>query len=320
MKFLSKIFIFISIFIIVGFFQITSINAQEEVISNLNITTIDSGDKNRNNDLKKLWDENFFKATYSWAKWINYFLVRVAKDLKNLFFILATLYLFIIVIKLLYTWDSEEGFTKFKKWVIWTSIGIFVMQAAYSYVKTLYDKDVWQNLAFNLIDNIVNPLIWMLEIFASVIFLLMAIIAFYQLITANWNEETIKKWKMTIVYAIIWFILIKLAKVIVEWVYWKLNCDNNIWWVLVYNTNNCLDIAEIDWFTKILLQIINWTNSFVALVVVLMIIYAWVLTLTSGGDEEKLKKAKKSLIYIAIWLFILAANYLILIFFIEPKI
>jgi hypothetical protein len=33
------------------------------------------------------------------------------------------------------------------------------MQAAYSYVKTLYDKDIGQNLAFNLIDNIVNPII-----------------------------------------------------------------------------------------------------------------------------------------------------------------
>jgi hypothetical protein len=33
----------------------------------------------------------------------------------------------------------------------------------------------------------------MLEIFASVVFLLMAIIAFYQLITSNGNEETAKK-------------------------------------------------------------------------------------------------------------------------------
>jgi len=319
MKFISKILIFF--ILVISFWSIWIWTTQTYAVNeNLNISTIDSGNKNRIPELKKLKNDNFFGATYSWAKWTYSLLVRVAKDLKNLFFVLATLYLFIIVIRLLYTWDSEEWFTKFKKWVIWTSVWIFVMQWAYSYVKTLYDKDVWQTLAFNFIDNIVNPLIWMLEIFASVIFLLMAIIAFYQLITANGNEETTKKWKMTIVYAIIWFILIKLAKVTVEWVYWKINCDNDIAWVLSDNSITCLDKAEIDWFAKILLEIINWTNSFIALVVVLMIIYAGVQAMTSWWDEEKLKKAKKSLIFIFIWLLILATNYLILVFFIEPKI
>jgi Na+/proline symporter len=147
----------------------------------------------------------------------------------------------------------------------------------------------------------------------------MAIIAFYQLITSNGNEETAKKWKMTIFYAIIWFVLIKVAKLIVEWVYWTLNCNNKLWGILSSNTVNCVDKAEVTWFAKTILEIINWMNWFVWLVVVIMIIYAGVQVLTSAWDEEKMKKAKKSIIYIAIWLFILMANYLILTFFIKPE-
>ncbi len=305
---------FLSIWISTNIINIVS------AADNLNISVIDSWNKNRNKLLNQFkWESDFFWATYSWTKWIYWLMFRIAKDLKNLFFVLATLYLLIIIIKLLYSWENEEWFTKFKKWIIWTSVWIFVTQAAYAYTKTLYDKDIWQSLAFNLIDNIINPLIWMLEIFASVVFLLMAITAFYQLITANGNDETAKKWKMTIVYAIIWFILLKLAKIIVEWVYWKLNCNNKIWGLISTNTQNCIDKANVTWFASTLLQIINWANWFIWLVVVLMIIYAWTQILTSWWDDEKMKKAKNAIIYIFIWLLLLAMNYLILTFFITPK-
>jgi len=46
-----------------------------------------------------------------------------------------------------------------------------------------------------------------------------------------------------------------------------------------------------------------------------MIIYAGAQIIFSNGDEEKIKKAKTSLIYIVIGIFILMVNYLILTFF-----
>jgi hypothetical protein len=57
-------------------------------------------------------------------------------------------------------------------------------------------------------------------------------------------------------------------------------------------------------------------NSFVWIIVILMIIYAWFTVLTWAWDEEKLKRAKTSILYIAIWILILIINYLILTFFI----
>jgi len=36
--------------------------------------------------------------------------------------------------------------------------------------------------------------------------------------------------------------------------------------------------------------VINWLNSFVAIVVMIMILYAGAQIMLSGGDEEKIKK------------------------------
>jgi hypothetical protein len=47
--------------------------------------------------------------------------------------------------------------------------------------------------------------------------------------------------------------------------------------------------------------------------------YAWSLVLLSAWDEEKLKKAKSMILYVAIWVLLLAFNYLILTFFIVPE-
>ena len=59
------------------------------------------------------------------------------------------------------------------------------MQLAFSFVLTLYAKSIGEQLAFDLITNIINPLIGLMEFFASLVFLAMAILAFYRMVTAN---------------------------------------------------------------------------------------------------------------------------------------
>jgi multisubunit Na+/H+ antiporter MnhB subunit len=70
---------------------------------------------------------------------------------------------------------------------------------------------------------------------------------------------------------------------------------------------------------QLIIRVINWMNGFVAIIVLLMIIYAWAQILLSAWDEEKIKKWKQALIYIAIGLFVLAINFLILTFFLRPE-
>jgi intracellular septation protein A len=60
-------------------------------------------------------------------------------------------------------------------------------------------------------------------------------------------------------------------------------------------------------------------NSFVGIIVIIMIMYAGA-TLLFGGDEEKFKKAKNTILYIVIGIAILVLNYFILTFFIKPEV
>jgi hypothetical protein len=118
---------------------------------------------------------------------------------------------------------------------------------------------------------------------------------------------------MTILYALIWFIVVKLAGKIVSTVYWKINCKDNDFYY-VYDV--CELEGEIDWFARMIVMVVKWMNSFVWILTILVIIYVWAQLLFSNWDTEKLKKAKMSILYVAIWIAVLVLNYLILTFII----
>lgn len=264
-------------------------------------------------DLKN-WDSDFWIQEW-WQKGLYNSIITIARDLKNLFFLIAWVYFLILVIRLLFAEKSEDEVWNFKKWVIWISVWIIVTQVSYYLVNILFDKDVSTNLASEFIDIIINPIITLLETAASFFFIAIMIYAFYKIVTSNWDSEKFKSWIMSVIYAAIWFIIVKISKTLVDTIYWKVECS---WWNGIYCTDT-VNQENLSWFANMIVNIISWLNSFVWIVVILMIIYAWVLVLTSAWDEEKLKKAKSIIIYIAIGLLVLVMNYLILTFFILPE-
>lgn len=156
------------------------------------------------------------------------------------------------------------------------------MQLALAFAQMLFDRGVSAGLAINFFENLVMPMVELIRLLASVFFIAMAIYAFYRLVTANGNEEAIKSGKMTIVYALIGFILVKIAQTIVEAFYGRVACNNGI--------NGCSNSLDISAGANIILNIIKWMNGFVAIAVLIMILYAGVQILLSGGEEEKVKK------------------------------
>ena len=320
MNIIKKLSIIILIIFSFGF-SINQTNAASTTV-NKNLNNLNWGKNNvTNNKLDNFWkwDDRFFWINTTWWKGLFYTLVNIAQSLKNLFFFLATVFYLIIAIKLIAAEKTEEEVSKFKKWIIWITLWLMIMQIAYSYVITLYANSIWEQLAFDLITNIINPFIWLMEVLASFFFIAIAIFAFYRMVTANWKEEEITRAKMSILYAIMWFILLKLSKVIVEWVYWKLECHSStIAWFDVA-TISCIWWKNTNGLTWNILQIINWMNSFIWIVTVLLIIWTWFNILFSAWDEEKIKKAKSTIIYIGIGLLLLVINYLLLTFFILPE-
>lgn len=285
------------------------INASDKTTDE-NISTTDWGRKwdIRNKQLDEFaWEDDWLiNNKNSWEKWVFNLWLNIAESIKELFFWIATIYLMIVTIKLLFAENTEEESSKFKKWVLWTTIWIIIMQWAFAFQATLFGDEFWEKKAFDFIGNIVNPLVGTMEILASVFFMWIAIASFYTLITAWWDEERVKKWRQTIIHAILWFFVIMFARIIVEWTYWKIKG-----WQLVE-----ADATSLVWY---ILNIINWLNWFVAIIVILLIIFTWGKIMISKWDEEVIKKAKSSIIWIIIWMFILVTNWFILTIFLVPE-
>ncbi len=258
------------------------------------------------------WNEFFYVWT-TWEKWIKNLLLNIARDLRVIVFAFVLLIGLILVIKLIFWENTEEEQKKLKMWILWASIWIMVMQIAFSVYKILFDREIWSPLARSLSERVIEPFTEMLMLFASFIFIIMWIYAFYKIVTAGWDDDKVSKWKTIIFQAIIWFIVIKFADIVV-----KNTFNPDCGWGGIfqyYGTNICENVTEN---AKIITTLLNWINTFLAIIIVLMIMYAGFLVLTSSGDSEKHDKAKKILLYVWIGLLILFASYLILTFFLRP--
>lgn len=290
-------------------------------VDNVNIWNPSDSNKIENKLLNKLRTEEDITVWKKWEASILSLLLTIAKDVKAILYILSGLFFLILVIKLIFSSNTEEEVWKFKKWIIWISLWIVVMQMSFFVINILYAKDIWWDLAYSASKNLINPIIKFLETSASFLFLLIAIYAFYTIITANWEEEKVKTWKMSIFYWLIWFLVIKLAKDLVSATYWKVNCEKSTFLnIFTINWNNCSSSNDLSWVNDIIINIINWMNGFIWIVVVIMIIYAGAQVIFWAWNDDNLSKAKKSILYIIIWLIILTLNYFILTFFFLPEV
>ncbi|USN57909.1 MAG: hypothetical protein H6767_06175 [Candidatus Peribacteria bacterium] len=145
--------------------------------------------------------------------------------------------------RLLFAQNTEEEAAKFRKGILWITIGIIVMQMAYTFVKLLFDRDVGETLAANLIEKLLNPIFLFLETSASFFFIGGAIFAFYRIISANGDEEKSKGGRMSILYAIIGFIIVKVSRLLVESIYGRLECRNLAGGFIEVTNSKCLTDA-----------------------------------------------------------------------------
>jgi hypothetical protein len=84
----------------------------------------------------------FFTASSTGERGAYNSIIMVARDVKNLFIAIAVIYLVISVLRLLFSKGGEDDAKKWKSSIAGTTIGIVVMQSAFVFVTTLYDKNV----------------------------------------------------------------------------------------------------------------------------------------------------------------------------------
>lgn len=310
------IFLLVSLFLSIGF-----VSAANTVDSNVREVVV--GETGNSNDVLDSFigpvRSFFFTPGDGWSEGIIGVFTTIAFQIKNFFIAIAVIFLIIGIIKLLFSSNDEESVKKWKSNIIWTSIGIFVMQISFSVWNTLVLKNdsdrIWSTLGWEFWINIFSPIVNLLQMLAAFGFLFMAIWAFFIMVSAWWDEEKVKKSKNTILYAIIGFFLIKIPYTIVRAFYGRPGCENSTWGFI--NIGTC-DIKEVDlsgWI-GIVWKIFTFFNTFLSIICVILIVYAGWLVLVSWGDEEKLKKAKHIILYIILGFIILVGSHAIFRFFI----
>ncbi len=245
---------------------------------------------------------------------IRNLLIDVFKDIAIVLFILAVILSFVATIRLLTSPNGEEDFSKWMTTLVWSIAGIFILSIAYTVIRQ-FETRVASTQSFSgqtmyeLVINIVYPILNFLRYIAATCFFLMAVYAFYRIVTSMGDEEWAASGKKIFIGSVIGFIIMMIAEPIVKIAYGWGNC----WWRSIFGvatdcTRRVFDTAGTLW---IIARIIVFMNGFIALITVIMIMYAGFLILTGGGDEEKSDKAKRTISYAVIWIIILLFSYLI---------
>ncbi len=261
-------------------------------------------------DAKYWFWSSFFNWGLTWEKWAQWFLFNVARDLKNVFIAVAVLYMVVLVLRLFYWQWTEDDFKKWRIWILWTTIWILLMQMSFAAVDTIFNKNIWTATAVDITANLIMPIIRLLEVVTSFIFIAMAIMAFFRIVWGGWGDDWYKKGINTIINSVIWFILVKVSAKLVTSIYWSVQCTNTLIW-----TQTCVDTElwkpNLPETTRIIATIIQYMTGFIWIITIILIVYAGFMIITSNWNEEKVKKWKWTVKYIIIWMILIAASVIL---------
>jgi hypothetical protein len=205
---------------------------------------------------------------------------------------------------------TEDDIKKWKVWIMWASIWIVVMQISFVTVTSLFDQNVWAPTAATFVEIIIQPIIRLLEVLASFVFISIAVFSFYKIVTSSWQEDSFKKWVQTIISALIGFVLIKISAVFVNSIYWEVKCESTMLGTKICTWANLWDpnLNEVAITIGKMIQYMTW---FVWVITIILIIYSGIMLILSRWNEDYLKKFKSSLLYIFIWILIIVTSVIL---------
>lgn len=198
MKFLILLFSFFSCLLFTGETSWALITESDLNVRNTTIDTTGVNNPVLDNFIYSSTISDFFFSPggYGGDGIMNSF-ISVAFNIKNFFIIIAVFFLIIGVVKLLFLAGDEESTKKWRSNIIWVSVGILVMQIAFSIWNTLIMRDtgsvIGSMLGWQMWVNIFSPIVNFLQLLAGLGFLAMMIYAFFTIVGGGGDEEKLKK-------------------------------------------------------------------------------------------------------------------------------
>lgn len=116
-------------------------------------------------------------------------LIQIFKALAIVVFVIAVLIAFISVIRLLVSKNDEEDFSTWVQTLVWSLAGLFFISIAYTVIRQFETRvfntqTISTQTVYNVVINIVYPILNFLRYVAATVFFLGAIYAFYRMVTA----------------------------------------------------------------------------------------------------------------------------------------
>jgi len=100
-----------------------------------------AGERNeRLSDFGSMFSNWFFQGAKTGEEGMQSLLFRIAQDIKNVFILIAVIYLIVTSIKLIFSSGKEEEMKTAIQSILWTVIGIMVMQSAYTMITILFNQ------------------------------------------------------------------------------------------------------------------------------------------------------------------------------------
>ena len=254
--------------------------------------------------------------SWIWVQWIQSFVFN--KTMNVVFPIILVLGLLTAMIwfyKLLFS-SSEDATKDWTQFIIYWVLGIIIITSA-RYIWSVLFNDLFMagnmssmspvDIAQQLYDKIAFPFI-KIVIYLVLGFLFISLAFRVFVFITSWDDSTQKKAWWIILRDVIAMFIIIWSKEIIEAIYGKR--------AQVLNTN-AQDLWDIwawilaDKNIPILYTVINRILWISALVILIIIIIQSLQLLLKPDDPDKIKKIKKSIIYIFIWVLIIWTWYLI---------
>lgn len=213
---------------------------------------------------------------------------------------MAVLYITIMGYKIATAGEEEEA-KKMQKGIVYAIAGLVLISLSSDLAK-VFDMNVFSSdghTLFETPEEIVNRVrIFDTEVEVVITFI-KYVIAFYaalmlvrfslKFITRGGNEEKAKESKLKILFAIGGLVLIYLADIFINNVFYKINKES-------YNAGKIDMGIDPGRGVSELISITNIIVSFIGPVAILMLIVSGVMYITSGGEDDKMQKAKRMLI------------------------
>jgi hypothetical protein len=248
-------------------------------------------------------------AWWGFETWLNSMWKNALRIFKVIIWWLLVVYIvYAAIMMILSLWDSEEKLSSSKKSIWYAIIWLLFLNIPWSLysaftwketsdtvswsvwnVKTIYNKNIFINS--DVFGSVLWNILTFLQISVVALCLFVLVLQWIRIITATWREEVVKESRNKILYSLAWLVFIWIMAV------WK----------------NVVFMSDITGWRDLFSTMANLALFFAWPIAIFFLSMAGYYFITSGWQEDRIKKAKSIVINTAFATLILLWMYTFLL-------